>query len=78
MKIPKRLEPLLQDGLVDEVLGQLMSGKEPEVYLVRCNGEIRCAKVYKEIQHRSFHKQTPYTEGRKVRNSRRSRAMEKH
>jgi RIO kinase 1 len=78
MKIPKRLAPLLQDGLIEEVLGQLMSGKESEVYVVRCNGEICCAKVYKEIQHRSFHKQTQYTEGRKVRNSRRSRAMEKH
>jgi len=78
MKIPKRLESLLQDGLIDEVLGQLMSGKESDVYLVSCHGETRCAKVYKEIQHRSFHKQTQYTEGRKVRNSRRSRAMEKH
>lgn len=78
MKIPKRLAPLLQDGMIDEVLGQLMSGKEAEVYMVLCNGEIRCAKVYKDIKHRSFHKQTQYTEGRKVRNSRRSRAMEKH
>jgi len=78
MKIPKRLEPLLQDGLIDEVLGQLMSGKEAEVYVVRCGGEIRCAKAYKEVKNRSFHKQTQYMEGRKVRNSRRSRAMEKH
>lgn len=78
MKIPTKLQPLLADGLIDEVLGQLMSGKESEVYVVRCNDEIRCAKVYKEIEHRSFHKQTQYTEGRKVRNSRRSRAMEKH
>lgn len=78
MKIPKRLEPLLQDALIDEVLGQLMSGKESEVYLVRCGSETRCAKVYKEVQPRSFHKQTQYTEGRKVRSSRRSRAMDKH
>lgn len=78
MKIPQRLEPLLQDGLIDEVLGQLMSGKESDVYVVRCHGETRCAKVYKEIQHRSFSKQTQYTEGRKVRNSRRARALEKH
>jgi RIO kinase 1 len=78
MKVPKRLEPLLQDGLIDEVLGQLMSGKESEVFLVRCGRETRCAKVYKDIQHRSFHKQTQYTEGRKVRSSRRTRAMGKH
>ena len=78
MKIPRSLEPLLQDGLIDEVLGQLMSGKEAEVYVVRSNGEICCAKAYKEVKLRSFQKQTQYTEGRKVRNSRRSRAMEKH
>lgn len=78
MKIPKSLEPLLQDGLIDEVLGQLMSGKEAEVYVVRCGGEIRCAKAYKEVKHRSFHKQTQYMEGRKVGSSRRARAMEKH
>ncbi len=78
MKIPQRLEPLLLDGLIDEVLGQLMSGKESDVYVVRSHGEMRCAKVYKDIQHRSFSKQTQYTEGRKVRNSRRARALEKH
>lgn len=78
MKIPKRLEPLLHDGLIDEVLSQLMSGKEAEVYVVRCGEEIRCAKVYKDVKNRSFHKQIQYMEGRKVRNSRRSRAMEKH
>jgi RIO kinase 1 len=78
MKIPKSLEPLLQDGLIDGVLGQLMSGKEAEVYVVRSQGEICCAKAYKEAKQRSFHKQTQYIEGRKVRNSRRSRAMEKH
>jgi RIO kinase 1 len=78
MKIPRSLEPLHQDGLIDEVVCQLMSGKEAEVYVVRSKGEIRCAKAYKEVKHRSFHKQTPYMEGRKVRNSRRSRAMEKH
>ena len=78
MKIPKSLEPLLQDGLIDEVLGQLMSGKEAEVYVVRSQGKICCAKAYKEVKRRSFKKQTQYMEGRKVRNSRRSRAMEKH
>jgi RIO kinase 1 len=78
MKIPKSLEPLLEDGLIDEVLCQLMSGKEAEVYVVRCAGEIRCAKAYKEVKHRSFHKQTQYMEGRKVGSSRRARAMDKH
>lgn len=77
MKIPKRIQPLVDDGLVDEVLYQLMSGKEATVYAVRCGNETRCAKVYKEAMKRSFKKAAQYQEGRKVRNSRRARAMEK-
>lgn len=77
MKTPKRIQPLVDDGLVDEVLYQLMSGKEATVYAVRCGDEIRCAKVYKEAMQRSFKKAAQYQEGRKVRNSRRARAMEK-
>ena len=77
MKTPKRIEPLIEDGLVDEVIRQLMSGKEATVYVVRCGEEIRCAKVYKEANKRSFRQSVDYTEGRKVKNSRRARAMEK-
>lgn len=77
MKIPKRIQPLVDDGLVDEVTSQLMSGKEASVYIVRCGDTIRCAKVYKEATQRSFKKAVAYREGRKVRNSRRARAMEK-
>lgn len=77
MKIPKRIQPLFEDGLVDEVVRQLMSGKEATVYVVRCGSEIRCAKVYKEAAKRSFKQAVQYQEGRKVRNSRRARAMEK-
>lgn len=77
MKIPKRIQPLVDDGLVDEVITQLMSGKEATVYMVRCGDEIRCAKVYKEANKRSFKKAAQYQEGRKSRNSRRARAMEK-
>lgn len=77
MKFPKRIQPLIEDGLVDEVISQLMSGKEATVYVVRCGTEIRCAKVYKDVNKRSFKKAVEYQEGRKVRNSRRARAMEK-
>lgn len=77
MKIPKRIQPLVEDGLIDEVLSQLMSGKEATVYVVRCGADIRCAKVYKEANKRSFKKASQYQEGRKYRNSRRSRAMTK-
>lgn len=77
MKIPKRLEPLVHDGLVDEVVEQLKSGKEATVYLVRSKGVLRCAKVYKEAHRRSFRQATAYREGRKVKNSRLARAMEK-
>jgi RIO kinase 1 len=77
MQIPKRLQPLVEDGLVNEVISQLMSGKEASVYVVRCGADIRCAKVYKEAHKRSFKQAALYQEGRKVRNSRRARAMEK-
>ena len=77
MKIPKKILPLIEDGIVDEVIRQLMSGKEASVYVVRCGKEIRCAKVYKDAAKRSFKKAVQYQEGRKVRNSRRARAMEK-
>ncbi len=77
MKVPKRLQPLVDDGLVDEILTQLMSGKEAQVYVVRCGAAIRCAKVYKEANQRSFKQAAQYQEGRKVRNSRQARAMGK-
>ncbi len=77
MKIPKRLQPLVEDGLVDEVIRPLMSGKEADVFIVRCGSKVRCAKVYKDALKRSFKKAAQYTEGRRVRNSRRARAMEK-
>lgn len=78
MRTPKSLEPLVRDGLVDEVIRPLKSGKEAAVYVVLSEGEIRCAKVYKEANKRGFHKQALYQEGRKVRNSRQARAMEKN
>ena len=78
IKTPKRIQPLVEDGLVDEVIRQLMSGKEATVYVVRSGNSIRCAKVYKDAVKRSFKKAVQYQEGRKVRNSRRARAMEKN
>ena len=77
MKIPARIKPLVEDGLVDEVIRPLMSGKEADVFIVRCGLETRCAKIYKEADRRGFKQATQYQEGRKVRNSRRARAMEK-
>jgi len=77
MKTPKRLEPLLEDGVIDAVIRQLMSGKEATVYVVRCGEETRCAKVYKEANNRSFRQSVDYTEGRKVKSSRQARAMAK-
>lgn len=78
MKVPKGLQPLIDDGLVDDVLGRLKSGKEASVYLVSSNGQIRCAKVYKEAEHRGFHKLAQYQEGRKTRGSRDARAKGRH
>ena len=77
MKIPPRLQPLLDDGLIDDVTRQLMSGKEAMVFVVVCGDEVRCAKVYKEANKRSFRQSVDYTEGRKTKNSRQARAMQK-
>ncbi len=77
MKIPNRLAALVNDGLIDEVYYPLMSGKEAQVFVVRANNEVRCAKVYKEAKKRSFKQAVQYQEGRTVRNSRRARAMAK-
>jgi RIO kinase 1 len=77
MKAPKRLQPLVEDGLIDVVIRQLMSGKEAAVYVVRCGDETRCAKVYKDATARSFRQAVDYTENRKVKNTRQARAMAK-
>ena len=77
MKTPKRLQSLLDEGLIDGVMRQLMSGKEATVYVVRCGDEVRCAKVYKEATQRSFRQAVDYTENRKVKNTRQARAMAK-
>ena len=77
MKTPKRLQSLLDEGLIDAVVRQLMSGKEALVYVVRCGEDTRCAKVYKEATQRSFRQAVDYTENRKVKNTRQARAMAK-
>jgi RIO kinase 1 len=77
MKPPKRLQGLIDEGLIDAVLRQLMSGKEAKVFVVRSGGEVRCAKVYKDATERSFRQAVDYTENRKVKNTRQARAMAK-
>ncbi|PXW19711.1 PA4780 family RIO1-like protein kinase [Pantoea sp. JKS000250] len=77
MKIPNRIQPLVDDGLIDDVLQRLKSGKEADVYTVLCGGKVQCAKVYKEATQRSFKQAVQYQEGRKTRNSRNARAMQK-
>ena len=77
MKAPPRLQSLIEEGLIDTVVRQLMSGKEAMVYVVRCGDETRCAKIYKEATNRSFRQAVDYTENRKVKNSRQARAMAK-
>jgi len=77
VKIPPNLQPLIDDGVIDSVLGQLKSGKEASVFLVACGTQVRCAKVYKDAQQRGFHRLAEYQEGRKARGSRELRAMGK-
>ena len=77
MKTPARLQALIDEGLIDSVVRQLMSGKEATVYVVRSADDVRCAKVYKESIHRSFRQAVDYTENRKTKNTRQARAMAK-
>ncbi len=77
MKTPTGLQELIDEGVIDQVLRPLKSGKEAAVYVVRCGDEIRCAKVYKDLAQRSFQARVQYQEGRKVRGSRQARAMGK-
>ena len=77
MKTPPRLQSLVEEGLIDSVVRQLMSGKEAMVFVVRCGDEVRCAKIYKEATQRSFRQAVDYTENRRVKNSRSARAMAK-
>lgn len=77
MRVPQQLQPLMDEGLIDEVVLQLKSGKEAQVYAVRCGDELRCAKIFKETRKRSFRQASTYHEGRRGRNSRRERAMSK-
>ena len=75
MKTPPGLQPLIDDGVIDEVVRSLKSGKEATVYLVRSGAHLRCAKVYRNMAQRSFQKRAQYQEGRSVRGSRQARAM---
>jgi RIO kinase 1 len=77
MKTPAALQPLIDDGVIDEVIRSLKSGKEATVYLVRSGAHTRCAKVYRDMRQRSFQKRARYQEGRKVRGSRQARAINK-
>ena len=77
MRTPPGLQALIDDGVIDEVLRPLKSGKEAAVYVVRSGGEVRCAKVYKDMTQRSFQQRVQYQEGRKVRGSRQARAIGK-
>ncbi len=77
MKTPQELQPLIEEGIVDQVLRQLKSGKEAAVYVVACGADVRCAKVYKAAEKRGFHKLAQYQEGRKSRGSRDARAKQR-
>jgi len=77
MKTPSGLQALIDDGVIDEVMRPLKSGKEASVYVVRSGNDVRCAKVYKDMAQRSFQQRVQYQEGRKVRGSREARAIGK-
>jgi RIO kinase 1 len=68
-------------GAVDTELGILKTGKEADVYLLRRGGPgdgpscLLAAKRYRSAEHRQFHRDSGYLEGRRVRESRVNRAM---
>ena len=78
MKVPIGLQPLIDDGVIDEVVRSLKSGKEATVYMVRSGSQLRCAKIYRDMAQRSFQRRAQYQEGRKVRGSREGRAMSRN
>jgi RIO kinase 1 len=77
MKTPAGLQHLIDEGVIDEVVHSLKSGKEATVYVVRSGAHTRCAKVYRNMAQRSFQKRAQYQEGRKIRGSRQARAISK-
>lgn len=66
---------------IDTELGVLKTGKEADVHLVERHlpgtdrASIMAAKRYRSSQHRMFHRDSGYVEGRRVRKSREGRAM---
>jgi RIO kinase 1 len=66
---------------VDTELGVLKTGKEADVFLVRRGVPVTgrscllAAKRYRDAGHKMFHRDSGYLEGRKVRDSRATRAM---
>lgn len=67
---------------IDTELGILKSGKEADVALIQrgvpgdpAQTVLMAAKRYRTPEHRMFHRDSVYTEGRRVRNSRDTRAM---
>lgn len=70
-----------EHGAVDTELGMLKTGKEADVFLVRravpAGGpsSMLAAKRYRDGDHRLFHRDAGYLEGRRVRRSREMRAM---
>ena len=77
LQTPSALAPLFDEGILEQVLRPLRSGKEAEVFLVVSHGETCVAKVYKDFDERSFKNRAVYVEGRKSRNSRDQRAVGK-
>ena len=71
-------------GAIDTELGILKTGKEADVFLLERadphapdDGVVMAAKRYRDTDHRSFHRSAVYTEGRKTRNTRDTRALNK-
>ncbi len=77
MKAPARLVPLIEEGLVDSVVRQLMSGKEAWSTSFAAATRRAAPRSTRKRTQRSFRQAVDYTENRKVKNTRQARAMAK-
>ncbi|MGB5935305.1 MAG: RIO1 family regulatory kinase/ATPase [Ornithinimicrobium sp.] len=83
---PQPLPPwvVTDAGAVDNEWGVLKTGKEADVFLVQRSATdgtghaaVMAAKRYRSTEHRSFHRSTAYTDGRRMKKSRDTRALQR-
>jgi RIO kinase 1 len=70
------VDRLINEGVVDELLSVIKSGKEATVYLGRCRSKLIAVKMYTDIRVRSFRRDDVYRQGRYIGSKRIEKAIE--